>query len=65
MLFRSDSYALASAEASRWVSLPEDPSTAERKEAYYSLLNSLMRDLGKNLESSIQAHMQDFVLPSK
>lgn len=58
---RGSDYGVATAEATRWVSLPEDPDTDERKEAYFTLLNSLMRDLGTNLEGNIQRHLNRFL----
>ncbi|MDX2028824.1 MAG: hypothetical protein SFW62_09355 [Alphaproteobacteria bacterium] len=57
-------YAVATAEASRSVTLPEDPAAAERQDAYITLLNGLMRDLGQNLEASIRQHMQSYILPA-
>jgi hypothetical protein len=59
---KSDNYAIASAEASRWVSMPEDPDQDERKAAYFGMLNGLMRDLGLNLESSLHDHMGGLIL---
>ena len=55
-------YAIASAEASRFVTLPENPDSNERRKAYFDVLNGLMRDLGVNLEASIKGHMRDFVV---
>jgi hypothetical protein len=55
-------FAMADAVATRSVTLPEDPSPVEKQDAYYSLLNSLMKDLGQNLESAIQTHMAPFIL---
>lgn len=57
-------YATATAEATRSVSLPEDPAGAERQDAYITLLNGLMRDLGQNLETVIRQHMQNYILPT-
>jgi hypothetical protein len=42
--------------------MPEDPSRDERKTAYFTMLNGLMRDLGTNLESSMQEHMGGVIL---
>jgi len=58
----AEGYALASAQASRFETLPDNPTEAERQAAYFNLLNGLMKDLGQNLEASIQAHMHDFVV---
>ena len=57
-----DGYAIATSEASRFVTLPEDPTSEERQKAYFDVLNGLMRDLGTNLESSMQDHMHDFII---
>lgn len=57
-----DNYAMASAEATRFVTLPENPTVDERQKAYFELLNGLMRDLGTNLEASIQEHLHDFIV---
>jgi len=57
-----DGYAIASAEATRFVTLPENPTSEERQKAYFDVLNGLMRDLGQNLEASIQEHMHDFII---
>lgn len=59
---KNDSYAVASAEASRWASMPQDPNREERKSAYFTMLNGLMRDLGLNLESSLRDHMGALIL---
>jgi len=55
-------YALASAQASRFETLPENPSELERQNAYTTVLNGLMRDLNQSVENSIREHMQDFVI---
>jgi hypothetical protein len=57
-----DSYALASAQASRYETLPENPSETERQNAYTTLLNGLIKDLSQSLDSSIQDHLQHFVV---
>lgn len=57
-------FAMADASATRSVTLPEHPSAEERRQAYYTLLNGLMRDLGQNMDASIQAHMSDFLVSS-
>ena len=54
--------AFANAEASRWESMPEDPTAEERKQAYFTVLNGLMRDLGTNLETNMQEHLQNYVV---
>jgi hypothetical protein len=55
-------YALASAQASRFETLPENPSETERQNAYTTVLNGVMRDLNQAVENSIHEHMQDFVI---
>jgi len=62
---KGDSYAMASAEASRWVSMPEDPTTDERKGAYFTMLNGLMKDLGQNFESSMHEHMGGLIMSAQ
>jgi hypothetical protein len=57
-----EGYALASAQASRFETLADNPTESERQTAYYNILNGLMKDLGQNLEASIQTHMRDFVV---
>jgi hypothetical protein len=57
-----EGFATADAAATRSVTLPEDPTPIERQEAYFTLLNGLMKDLGTNLESAIQSHMGNFVV---
>jgi hypothetical protein len=55
-------YGLATAQASRFETLPENPTAAERQKAYIDVLNGLMRDLGQNLEGALQQHMHDFIV---
>jgi hypothetical protein len=55
-------YSLASAEAQRSVSVPENPTEAERQKAYDELVEGLMKDLNTHLEQSIREHMQNFVV---
>ena len=55
-------YALATAEASRSVTLIEDPSQEEKQAAWHTLLDGLMADLNRNLEDSIHAHMGSFLV---
>jgi hypothetical protein len=57
-----EGYALATAQANRFETLPDNPTEAERQAAYYKILNELMKDLGQNLEASIQTHMRDFLV---
>lgn len=57
-------FAVADADASRSISLPEDPTEAERQDAYMTLLNGLMRDLEENLQSGIYVHMSKFLSKS-
>lgn len=55
-------YAMANADATRVLTLPEEPTNLEKQEAYYTMLTGLMKDLGENLESSIKSHMSSFIL---
>ena len=54
-------YAVAEASASRVLTLPENPSEAEKQDAYNTLLTGVMHDLQHNLESGIQSHLHRFV----
>jgi len=54
-------FAVADAVASHTVTLPEKPTDEEKKNAYMTLLNGLMKDLGKNLDAGIHAHMANFI----
>ena len=49
----SHGYQVATAEASRFVTLPEDPSQTERQNAYVGMLSQLMNELTKDLTASI------------
>ncbi|MDD4615497.1 MAG: hypothetical protein PHW76_00010 [Alphaproteobacteria bacterium] len=57
-------FAVAEAAASRGVTLPEDPTEGEKQEAYMTLLNGMMKDLSKNLQSSIHGHMAKYIVPA-
>jgi len=59
---RGENYAMVSAQASRFETLPENPTEAERKNAYTNVLNSLMRDLGQNLDTALHEHAQNFLI---
>jgi hypothetical protein len=54
-------FAVADAAASRSVTMPDGPSTAEKHVAYNTLLNGLMKDLQENLVASIHSHMATFI----
>jgi hypothetical protein len=54
-------YAITEASATRALTLPEDPTAAEKQNAYYTLLNGLIKDLGENLESGIHEHMSGLI----
>ena len=55
-------YGLATAQAERTVSLPENPTEEEKSVAYGLLLNGLMADLNSNLDTAIHEHLSDFTL---
>ncbi len=57
----SGGFAVADASATRSVTLPEDPTEQEKQDAYATLLNGLMKDLGENLEQGIREHMGRFL----
>jgi hypothetical protein len=54
-------FAVTDASASRILTLPENPTAIEKQDAYFTMLNGLMKDLGQNLETGIQAHMSRFI----
>jgi len=55
-------YALASASSSRFETLAENPSLAEKQNAYAIVLNGVMQDLNRNLEASIREHMAPYLV---
>jgi hypothetical protein len=55
-------FSMADAVATRAVTLPENPTPIEKQDAYYTMLNGLMKDLGQNLETGIQTHMGSFIV---
>ena len=57
-----EGYGLATANASRSVSMPENPTEEEKSIAYGALLNGMMQDLNANLENAIHDHLRDFVV---
>jgi hypothetical protein len=57
-----EGYAVASAQASRFVTLPDNPNEIEKQKAYFDVLNGLMRDLGTNIESAMREHLHDFIV---
>ncbi len=58
---RGNDYALGTAEATHYQTLPETPTDLEKQNAYTLVLNGLMRDLGQNFDSSIHEHMQSYM----
>jgi len=59
-----EGFATTDASAMRAVTLPENPTDTEKQDAYYSLLNGLMKDLGQNLDDAIAVHMANFITSS-
>jgi hypothetical protein len=57
-------FATTDATATRSVTLPENPTDVEKQDAYYTLLNGLMKDLGHNAEAGIQTHLGKFLSSS-
>ncbi len=51
-----------SAEASRYETLPEKPTEREKTNAYATMLNGLMNDLGVNLKTAIRDHLGEFTV---
>jgi hypothetical protein len=60
---RNGDYAIGNAEATRFETLPENPTDLEKQNAYTTVLNGLMRDLGQNIEISLRDHMQQSNAP--
>jgi hypothetical protein len=58
----AEGYALATANATRAVSVPDNADSEEKRDAYGALLNGLMQDLNTYLEQAIHEHMQDFIV---
>lgn len=56
------SVAIATANATHSVTLPEDPTEAEKYEAYNLLVTSLMTELDRNIDRAIREHMPRFLL---
>ncbi len=50
------------AEASRYVTLPLNPTTLERQNAYYTVMNGLLHDLGVDLSRAIESHINRFIV---
>jgi hypothetical protein len=55
-------YALATANAARSVTLPQNASEDEKQAAYNTLLNGMMQDLDKYLDQAIHEHLKDFII---
>lgn len=53
---------IATAHAVHSVTLPEDPSEAEKYRAYTKLLNNLVANLNTHLETAIRRHMKRFLV---
>ena len=51
-----------SADASRFATLPEEPSALERKNAYAKMLNGLTADLAAKLRVGIKDHIGSYVI---
>jgi hypothetical protein len=58
---RGDDFAIGNADATRYQSLPEDPTDLEKQNAYTIILNGLIRDLGQNIDNSLHEHMQRYM----
>jgi hypothetical protein len=52
----------ASAEASRFETLPEEPTARERQNAYTKILNAVMSDVGAKLRSGVNDHLGAFIV---
>ncbi|MDD3029698.1 MAG: hypothetical protein PHS57_05400 [Alphaproteobacteria bacterium] len=57
-------FAVTDASAYRTVTLPENPTSLERKTAYQAMLDGVMQDLGDNLDAGIHKHMVNFLVAS-
>ena len=58
----AEGYALATANATRSVSLPNNASQDEKRDAYRALLNGLMQDLNNYIDQAIHGHMNEFIV---
>lgn len=57
---RGNTFAIGNAEATRFQTLPENPTDLEKQNAYTIVLNGLMRDLSQNVDNSLRNHMQGY-----
>jgi hypothetical protein len=55
-------YGAANAEATQAVTLPKNPTTAERNSQYNILLNGLLNNLTQQIKTSVQTHLGNFTL---
>ena len=57
-----EGYGSVTAQASRFETLLQDPTPAERQNAYNAVVNGLMHDLAFNLNTAMQAHLGSFII---
>jgi hypothetical protein len=57
-----EGFGRASAEASRFETLPEEPSVIEKNNAYNSVLNGLVHDTEHNFDEAVNTHLSNFVV---
>lgn len=57
-----EGFAIADASATRSVTLSENPTASEKQDAYYALINGLMKDLDANLQAGVREHMNKFII---
>jgi len=58
----AEGYALATANATRSVTLPNNADQDEKRDAYRALLNGLMQDLNNYIDQAIHSHMSEFIV---
>lgn len=57
-----DGHGNVSASSSRFETLPQDATPIERQNAYNTVMNGIMHDVGRNLTSAVQTHLSNFVI---
>ena len=58
----AEGYGLATANATRSVTLSSNPDEDEKRDAYRALLNGLMQDLNNYIDQAIHDHMGQFIV---
>ena len=58
----AEGYALATANATRSVTLSSNADQDEKRDAYHALLNGLMQDLNNYIDQAVRNHMSQFIV---